>query len=193
MSIPEPRRTFAPVVLLGLASGAVAAVAATKAWVRVSNDEQSLGVVSMTMGAVTSAPLSTALALVVLACWGVILVTRGRFRWAVSVLAAVAALGNLVTVALAPGSMRSRLDEELLIQTGEKLDSAQVTVWFWIAVPAAVLVVLTTALAVRWVRAWPEMGTKYDSPTAVAASPEAPAETNIDIWKALDEGKDPTA
>ena len=57
----------------------------------------------------------------------------------------------------------------------------------------ALLVLATTVLALRLVRTWPEMGSRYDSPTgARETTTEQPTE-NIDIWKALDEGRDPTA
>ena len=41
---------------------------------------------------------------------------------------------------------------------------------------------------------WPEMGTRYDAPaartpTAVDAADDA---SNRDLWKAIDEGHDPT-
>ncbi len=191
--MPELRRTFAPVVLLGLAAGTLAAVAGTKSWVSGNGIPESPGSAAMAWGEVTSSPLSTALALVVLACWGVVLVTRGRFRRAVTALSVIAAVGNAVTVALASGGLRDRLSDEVLLQTGAELDSTQLTAWFWIAVPAALLVVLTTAVAVKAVPAWPEMGTKYDAPAGAVAPTDAPPETNIDIWKALDEGRDPTA
>ena len=42
---------------------------------------------------------------------------------------------------------------------------------------------------------WPEMGTRYDAPTGAGAADahDAAPKENIDIWKALDEGRDPTA
>ena len=59
----------------------------------------------------------------------------------------------------------------------------------------------STVLALRLVRTWPEMGSRYDAPTGARGSDSTgPAEArtdhpteNIDIWKALDEGRDPTA
>ncbi len=55
--------------------------------------------------------------------------------------------------------------------------------------------VAATALAVRWVRHWPEMGSRYDAPGAAAETAEPPPEdrSNLDLWKAMDEGRDPTA
>jgi hypothetical protein len=61
---------------------------------------------------------------------------------------------------------------------------------------ASVVMVATSAAAVAWVRHWPEMGTRYDAPTDAAGGDgrtrTREAETNLDMWKALDEGRDPT-
>jgi hypothetical protein len=37
------------------------------------------------------------------------------------------------------------------------------------------------------------MGTKYDAPGAQAERASEQPSDNLDIWKALDEGRDPTA
>jgi hypothetical protein len=37
---------------------------------------------------------------------------------------------------------------------------------------------------------WPEMGRRYDAPTDAPATQEI--ESDRDLWKALDEGRDPT-
>ena len=58
-------------------------------------------------------PLALSLSLVVLAAWGVLLVTRGAVRRALAVLALVAALGVVATVIAGhqtlPGNIRDRL------------------------------------------------------------------------------------
>ena len=55
-------------------------------------------------------------------------------------------------------------------------------------------------LAVAWRLApgWPEMGSRYDAPSGggaargeAARAREAPR-TDLDTWRALDEGRDPT-
>jgi uncharacterized membrane protein (TIGR02234 family) len=191
------RRTFGPVVALGLASGALGAWAGSKPWVDGTGAESAPGMGSegwgMAWGEVATSPLATALAFVVLACWGVLLVTRGRFRRGIAGLAVLAALGYVATVAWAPFSLPGHLVEQVRVRTGGVLDETSLTGWFWLAVVAALLVLGTTGLALRLVRTWPEMGSRYDSPAdAREATTEQPTE-NIDIWKALDEGRDPTA
>jgi len=189
----RPRSTFGPVVALGLVSAGLGAYAASKPWVSGTGNESAPGVATMTWGEVASSPLGTALAFVVLACWGVLLVTRGRVRRAVAALGVIAAAGYVATVAWAPFSLPDHLAEQVRVRTGTALDETALTGWFWLAVVAAVLVLASSVLALRLVRTWPEMGSRYDSPTGRPAATEEQPTENIDIWKALDDGRDPTA
>ncbi|HEU4336932.1 MAG TPA: Trp biosynthesis-associated membrane protein [Nocardioides sp.] len=206
---PPRRRTFGPVVALGLASAALGAWAGSKPWV--TGDEldstaaSSVAVATTAFGEIASSPLATALAFVVMACWGVLLVTRGRFRRAVAVLGVLAGLGYAATVAWAPFSLPDHLVEQVRRRTGITLEDTSLTAWYWLAAAAALLVLTSTVLALRLVPTWPEMGARYDSPTGPRGGPAAdPVERpagrptdrpteNIDLWKALDEGRDPTA
>ena len=67
--------------------------------------------------------------------------------------------------------------------------------WFWAAVAALPLAVVPALAAVRLVTGWPEMGRRYDAPAEAAPEPEKSPEEqeNLDLWKAMDEGRDPTA
>ena len=85
------------------------------------------------------------------------------------------------------------LVEQVRRRTGAELDGTSLTGWYWAAVVAAALVVASAALAARYVGSWPEMGTKYDAPAAQAERASDGPTDNIDIWKAIDEGRDPTA
>ena len=116
-------------------------------------------------------------------------------------LAVVAGLGYAATVVWAPFTLPDHLVEQVRRRTGLTLDDTSLTGWFWLAAVAALLVLASTVLALRLVRTWPEMGSRYDAPTGARGGDstdpaEAPADhptENIDIWKALDEGRDPTA
>ncbi|KRE96159.1 hypothetical protein ASG76_03715 [Nocardioides sp. Soil774] len=210
MADPTPRqgrarRTLGPVVLLGIAAAGLASVAGSKPWVSgrsgafdtSAQDNQAMASTLSVSGA-TESPLAAALALVLLACWGVLLVTRGRFRRAVAVLALVAALGLVATTAEAFWSLPDKLAGALLEMPGTDTVSTSLTSWYAAAGVAALLAVATTLAAVRLVPGWPEMGARYDAPADRGAGGPAsdgaavPTE-NIDIWKALDEGRDPTA
>lgn len=189
----EARRTFGPVVLLGLASGALAAVAGTKAWVDLSStSSSSSGAMSSTLEltAPGEMPLAAALSLVLLACWGVVLVTRGRVRRAVACLGAVTALGLLATTITAAFTLPDSFRESMEAALGDISIDASFTAWYAAALIGAVGGVVATLAAVRFTPSWPEMGTRYDSPTGEVA-PKEP-EGNIELWKALDEGDDPT-
>ena len=188
------RRTFGPLVLLGLASGTLTAVAGNHMWVRAEGNRA--GQVSSLALSVDSGkmPAATALALVVLACWGVVLVTRRRVRRAVAALGALAALGCVVTVVVGWSSVDDSLRADLA-SVGVTDVATTHTGWFWAAAVGSVLSLVAGVLAVRLAPGWPEMGSRYDAPGSGDAAPVAEPEerSNIDLWKAMDEGRDPTA
>ena len=203
----EPRRTFGPVVLAGLAGAALGAVAGTKAWVRtddVTSSSSSGGPaysseVALSFGA-GEMPLAGALALVLLACWGVLLVTRGRVRRAVAWLALATALGLAATVVTARFTLVDQLDSALR-RMGLPAATHDWTGWAWAAAVGAAVSVLASAAAVRYVGGWPEMGSRYDAPSGrpgaaaggtAGAADGAPADESEDLWRAIDEGRDPT-
>ncbi len=192
MAESRRRRTFGPVVLLGLGAGTLTAVAGDKPAVKGSGDA-ARAVSSRLVSFDAHLPLVTALGLVVLACWGVVLVTRGRVRRAVAVLATVSALGALVAALAAYTQVPDQFHDELAL-VGVTDPELSHTAWYWAAVVGAVLASIAGALAVAWVPAWPEMGTRYDAP-GTAPAPVVPPEeqSSLDLWKAMDEGRDPTA
>ena len=194
----EPRKTFGPVVLLGLASGVLAAVAGSKHWGTLSSGtyDEATGSYRIDAGQVVATgaaemPLAGALALVLLACWGVVLVTRGLVRRVVAVLAALTAVALLVTAVVGiitvPDALLGAVEDG-----GVSTDAitANRTVWPWAALIGAVGSVLAALAAVRLTPSWPEMGARYDSPTGETAPVEP--EGNLELWRALDEGHDPT-
>lgn len=186
---PAGRRTFAPVVLLGLASAGLAAVAGNRAWVEwVGSSEGQGSLLTVTGDDTATVPLAGALALALLACWGVVLVTRGRVRRAVATLALVVSAGMVATAVLGYRSATHGLRSDLA-EIGIDDLSVQPLVWYWVFLVCAVVAVLATGAAVRLAPAWPEMGSRYDAP---GAAPQTREETGLDLWKALDEGRDPT-
>jgi uncharacterized membrane protein (TIGR02234 family) len=192
---PPGRGTFGPVVLLGLGTAALAAVASAKPWIGGAETGAS-GNTDATMTALDAGsrfPLASAISLVLLAAWGVLLVTRGRVRRAFALLTAVAALALVVSVVVAyvtlPDSARSSFDEAM----GRGSPDTSFNGWFWTAAVCAVLALVPAGLAVRLVARWPEMGSRYDAPGApAAAEQETSTDPDRDLWHALDEGRDPT-
>src|SRR4051812_49557529 len=85
------RRGFGAVVGAGLASAVLAAVAGRQPWAE-GSAPGGLGELSATVEA-GKGPAAAAFSLVVLACWGVLLVTPGVVRRGASGLRVLAALG----------------------------------------------------------------------------------------------------
>jgi uncharacterized membrane protein (TIGR02234 family) len=192
--VAERRRTFAPAVLVGLASAGLVAVAGNQAWAEADKGGgigEQVASVSVAVGE-AKAPLATALALVVLASWGVLLVTRDRFRRVIGWLLAVAATGLLVAVVAAlvaaPGAVSDAYEPY-----GVTDIDVHRTAWCWLAAAGAILALGAALLAVRDVRHWPQMGKRYDAPGVADAVPDPADQSNLDLWKAMDEGRDPTA
>lgn len=191
---PPRRHTFGPVVLLGLATAGLAALASAKPWIGGASARQGAADASMTaLDTGTRYPLASALSLVLLASWGVLLVTRGVVRRGFAVVAALASAGLVAGVVVAyvtlPDQARDSTRALISRGTAEQGFSG----WFWTAAVAAVVALVPAVLAVRLVPSWPEMGSRYDAPgTAQAAETRQEPQTEQELWKALDEGRDPT-
>lgn len=192
--MPEPTarlrdRTFAPAAVVGLAGAALVAVAGSRTWATTVGDAAGLRVEASASGAETQ-PLVPALALVALAAWGVVLVSRGRARRLVAVVGLLAALGALVAVLLAfddaqNDALTAAMDRGA---TGDVL-ATSLSAWYYLSAAGALLAAVGLAVAVARATRWPAMGSRYDAPTA----PPAGADADEDMWRALDAGQDPTS
>jgi uncharacterized membrane protein (TIGR02234 family) len=180
----EGRRLFAPALLGGLVGSGLAALCGGKPWAAPDRQAGS-ALVDSTAGHV---PLAGALGLVALACWGVILVTRGRVRRAVAVLALVVAAGLLATTLLGRSSALASA-RAATIAVDLQHTTAHVTGWWWAALLGSLLSLAASALACRFCGTWPEMGSRYDAP---AARPRVEDLDELDLWRAIDQGHDPT-
>jgi hypothetical protein len=174
--VPD-RRTFWPTVVLGAGATALAAAAAARPWAAASNSAPGAAQGS------DVAPLALALSLVALASWGAVLVTRVRGRRIASVLGLLASSGAAAVVLLSGDEARAAAEAATV---GPAFRSAaSMTSWFYVAGLSAVAGGTLFLLALRWAAGWPEMGARYDAPSSESSQP--------DLWKALDEGHDPTA
>lgn len=189
-----------PTVVGGLAGAGLAAVASAQVWGRAEATVPAVRVVEARGSDV--APLALPLALVALAAWGAVLVLRRRGRRVVSAIGLAAAAGVAVTVALRIGSVDTTA-RDLVTGGASRGDvSTDVTSWPYAAVVGAAVSAVLFVLAWRSAPAWPEMSSRYDAPvgdrapgTEAGTSPPATPEeaTPGELWKALDEGRDPTA
>ena len=191
------RSTFGPVLLVGLAAGALTAVASSQTWLVARGDAAGITVRAAVAGS-DAAPLALALALVALASWGVILVSATRVRRLAAALGAMAALGVLV-VAVTFYSDAHRVAVDALTDKGAPVvaDLSR-RAWYWVAGLAATAQTLVLVAAYRFAPRWPTMSSRYDAPGSTSTSPaevsaDGPEIPDLELWKALDEGRDPTA
>jgi uncharacterized membrane protein (TIGR02234 family) len=182
-------RSFGAAVLTGLGGAALASVGAAQDWARAAGDAAGVAVHATVTGA-DAEPVVLALALVSLAAWGVVLVLRGRVRQAVAALGLVATVGALVALV---GAFDGAQDAAVTAVTADgatgDVFTTSLTGWYWATGVGLLLTAAAQAVAVRRARAWPAMGSRYDAPTGRAAAPV----TDQDLWRALDDGHDPTA
>ena len=196
---PTARRTFGPVVLVGVGAAALTAVAGHQPWARAHGgtaQADSALIEFATDSGPGESPAAGALALVLLACWGVVLVSRGRFRRAAAGLAALAGLGVLALVVVGHSDVPAAV-RDAVAAVGVTDPDVSRTPWFWLTGAGALASAVAAALAFTWAPAWPEMGQRYDAPPRAAPSTSPPEQgeserSDTELWKALDDGRDPT-
>lgn len=187
------RRTFLPTMLSGVLVAALAAVASAKDWASLQAAASHQVQSSITSSA--ELPLASALSLAALASWGALLVSRGRWRRWIAALGLALAVGSLATAIVgfskAPHDLRAAVHNALgnavAVQTS-------LNGWYWTALIADLLVVIALTVAVRDAPQWPAMSARYDAPTTSGGASRAskPLTTQLDVWKAMDQGTDPT-
>ena len=119
-----------------------------------------------------------------------VLVLRGRARRVVAVVGALAAAGVVAATVASAGRAQHDAVRAVLAKggTGDAF-STSLTAWYFVCAVAAVVTLVAFVVAVVAAPRWPAMGSRYDAPAARAAEPQ----TEQDLWRALDEGHDPTA
>ena len=183
-----------PTVVLGLAGAGLATVSSAQVWARATATEPALRTVEARGGEVS--PVALPLALVALASWGAVLVLRRRGRRVVAVLGLLASLG--VAAAVVPRAHEAPDVAADLLPTSVGDVTTSATAWPWLAVVGAAVAALASVVALREAGRWPEMSSRYDAPAAEAGTVDAAASSSeepssADLWKAMDEGRDPTA
>jgi hypothetical protein len=100
----------------------------------------------------------------------------------------VVAAGLVATVVLGRASaLESARDATVVL--GSRDTSAHVTGWWWLALVGSLLALAAAVVAVRFCGTWPEMGSRYDAP---ATRPQPEDLDELDLWRAIDQGRDPT-
>ena len=185
------RSSFGPVVVVGLVSAGLAAVASAQPGLGAGTSADSGDASMAAIDTGTRFPLASAISLVLLAAWGVLLVTRGRVRRAFALLATVAAVALVVSVVVAYFTLPDTAGDSFEDLMGRGSQEAGFTGWFWTTAVCAVVAMVPAVLAVRLVGSWPEMGSRYDAPGTHIPEDHV-VESERDLWNELDEGRDPT-
>ncbi|WP_371615437.1 TIGR02234 family membrane protein [Streptomyces sp. NBC_00454] len=189
------RRSVAVALLLGTLGATVVLLASGRVWAR---GTAAFGGGSLPLSAdgqsVTGLP--AALAIVGLAALVAVFAVRGKGRLLVSALLALSGLGA-AAAALVNADGRQALDAaaaRTTADTAAHVAGLTHTAWPYVTAGGAALILVAGLLALRFGRAWPAMGGRYERDgsakprTAAVVDPDRPE----DLWKALDRGEDPT-
>ncbi len=188
-------------MLVGLVAAVLTAVAGTRDWATSSGDPAAIEVAAAASGSDT-APLASALALLALASWGVVLVTRRHLRQVVALVGCAASIGVLVAVVDAFDTAQDDALEALMGQPGVgDTFATSLTAWYYLTGASAAVGAAAFAVAVWRCAGWPAMGSRYDAPSARAGSTASARDGDAgqdvqdgeDMWRALDRGQDPTS
>jgi uncharacterized membrane protein (TIGR02234 family) len=183
------RRLYAPVVLALLACGGLAFLAASRTWAEATVRAEGLPSDTVAVTGADAQPLVPALALVVVTTGLAVLAASVRVRWLVGILLVVVGLGAALLVVTGGSSIDAAFDDAVRDSaafTGDNVpDARQSPAWPILAAVAFAASAAVGVLVVRLAGSWPTMGGRYEAPSAKA-------ETEDDLWSALDEGRDPT-
>jgi uncharacterized membrane protein (TIGR02234 family) len=190
-----PRRLYAPVVLATLAAGGLAFFAAGRTWAESEVTSEGLAPATVSLSGSDAQPLVPALALVVVTAALAILAAGPRLRRVVGVLTVLVAVAGAVSV---PRSGSGRLVDALTSAAEESpaysgpssLSDISYAPWDLATIAAFVVALLLGALTTRFGPQWPTMGSRYDAPTRRPVEDDM---SDTDLWRAMDDGRDPTA
>ncbi|MFD1826629.1 MULTISPECIES: Trp biosynthesis-associated membrane protein [Mumia] len=189
-------RGYGSTVLLGVVGGAAAFFTASQPWSRVTVETEGLARDVVSVNGNEALPVVGGLALVALAGIVAVLASRGRVRTAVGVVVTLASLAAAVAVALGGDAVHDALVTSLAespAMAGDAAlqsrlaDEASTTAWRWACLVSLLVSAAAGAAVVRWGRAWPSMGSRYES-----VGQQRAETVDDDPWKALDRGEDPT-
>ncbi len=191
-SLGRARRAYVVSLLTGVVGGGLVAVAAARPWATGTIGGQGLPELSVSVDGADAVPLVAALGLVMLAGAASLAATRSQGRRLAGLLLMVAAVVvGWQTLAAGP-AITDALREQTVGSVGSAaLPDANGTAWRWLTLVGAGLS-LAAGLAAVWKGPeWPAMGSRYDAPTS-ARSSRPDVREDVDVWRAMDEGEDPT-
>ncbi|MGJ9423244.1 Trp biosynthesis-associated membrane protein [Aeromicrobium sp. CF3.5] len=187
------RRWYAPTVLGLLAAGGMAFLASSRQWANATVASDGLPSDTIEITGSQALPLMGALALVVVTAALAVLATGGRMRRGVGIITVLAAAGGLWVVITGGGSIdrafADAVEQSPAFTGGDVPPFSQSVLWPVVAAAAFAIAVALGVVTVAMGHRWSAMSRRYEAPTG--AAPTRP-KTEADIWKALDEGRDPT-
>ncbi len=188
------RRLYAPIVLGTLAAGGLAFFALGRTWASSKVVAEGLTADKVSATGSDAHPLAAALAVVIIASALAILASARRVRQAVGVFTAIVALVASWIIVFdgdaLDGAISTAVEKSPAFTGANHPDAIQETAWSYVALAAFVLAAVLGTLTTRLAASWPTMGSRYDAPP-VRVSTQQNQDDN-DMWKALDEGRDPT-
>lgn len=184
--------TLSKVVLGLLVAGAAALFAVTRAWASATVRTPGLPPDQVSVSGVEAAPILAGLAVVIVAAALGVVAAGGWLRQLIGLLvAAVAGLAALRALTLNAGGAalgRALKDSPAYIGGVNGDPPVDGAAWPWLAALAfSIASALGVVVAVRG-RGWPRMSARYEreAPTVAESADEA------DLWRAQDQGQDPT-
>lgn len=211
MTEAKSGRTAYPLVLVtGLLAATAVTAGASKPWVEATAMQPDLPTIEASVEGTRLAPLAGAMGWVLLAAFGAVVATRGWARRAIGVVIVTAAVVVFVT-AMRPGDETQTVREALSARGWSGGDYVtQTQGWRWLVAGGAALSLLAGSAVIGVGSAWATMGSRYDAPVVpstgspahpqIDAGPPASVDTgatraaltDADVWRALDQGHDPT-
>lgn len=201
------RRALVVALVGGLAAGGLALLGVSLAWARVEIAVRGVPSSTIEVSGSDAVPWVAALTLVILAGALAIVPTGGWLRRAVGVIVGLAAVGAAIGTLTAGSAVDDALSEQLAESpaSGGVDDAAMVAAadhpaWRWLTLGGSVAGIAVGVYVTARGNRWATMGSRYDAPAARRSSPQTDDVThetepteNADLWRALDEGRDPTA
>lgn len=190
-------REYALVVAVGAAAAGIALFAVGRVWVETSVMTQGMPRQPVAVSGTDAVAWLRAVALVGLAGVAALLVTGGRGRRVVGALVAGTGTTLVVGAGLAAPELLDRLVEVAAATAagadpgavGAAADRADGSGWRWVTVVGGVALALVGFTAAVRGPGWPGLSRRY---SRERSEPEPTPTGPEDLWRALDEGRDPS-
>lgn len=187
-----PRRLY-PIAVLGTLTGSGLAFAAlSRPWATVELAAPGMPSRPEEFTGTQLAPAATALAMVCAAGALAYLATSGAPRRLLALVVGIVAALGVVLVARGLGRIDASV-RRMAADTASPSPAVETSAW-WPVVAALGfgLVLVLGSIAVRQSARWPALGRRFDRPPRRAPPRTVATDDPADVWRALDEGRDPT-